>query len=320
MPKRTNEFQKLVACIYARLVPEGGRISESVMIKERGRGTEREVDLLLTHRAFGTELRIALECRDRRRRDDVAWIDALIGKYKDLEVDKVIAVSGSGFSRAAREKAAAHRIDALTLREALETDWPAEFTRLRVGRWAGSFRPRSFAVFTRETLSFALTPETVIHTEAGEVFGTVGVIAHTMYEGQRDAINRSLGERFREFFKTRADFDTPVVAEISIAPPSPLYVHDPDGPRRRAEYLVLKMQCSITTEEVETEHYLLGGVWVTRARIPHLDGTSAFSLLAVQSAEMPDAPAVHVEPTEPLASVDGRPEAPTVRATRPGPR
>src|SRR5262245_6390790 len=111
MPKRTNEFQKLITRIYARLVPEGGWVCESAMVKERGGRTEREVDVLLTHRAFGTVLRIAVECHDRKRHDDIEWIDSLIGKYKDLEVDKVIAVSASGFSRAAQEKADANRID-----------------------------------------------------------------------------------------------------------------------------------------------------------------------------------------------------------------
>ena len=38
-------------------------------------------------------------------KDDIEWIDALVGKFKDLDVHKVLAVSRSGFTRAALKKA-----------------------------------------------------------------------------------------------------------------------------------------------------------------------------------------------------------------------
>src|SRR5688572_759202 len=105
MPKRTNDFQKLIHYIYSQMVPEGATVTESALLRERSSLAKREVDILIEYEIAGTKLRIAVECRDRSRKDDIEWIDGLIGKYRDLEVDKVIAVSNSGFSSDAIEKA-----------------------------------------------------------------------------------------------------------------------------------------------------------------------------------------------------------------------
>jgi hypothetical protein len=33
MPKRTNEFQQIVAYIYSQIVPAGGRVTESAFLQ-----------------------------------------------------------------------------------------------------------------------------------------------------------------------------------------------------------------------------------------------------------------------------------------------
>jgi hypothetical protein len=38
---------------------------------------------------------MAVECRDYTRQQNIQWVDQLIGKYKDLKVNKIIAVSSS---------------------------------------------------------------------------------------------------------------------------------------------------------------------------------------------------------------------------------
>src|SRR5207245_1001712 len=110
---------------------------------------------------FGTDLRIAVECRGRKDRDDIRWIDGLIGKYRDLDIHKVVAVSQSGFTLGAKEKAAANRIDTLTLVQALETNWPAEFTRLAIGRWNRKDQPHSVLVLTDRPFPFSLGMDTI---------------------------------------------------------------------------------------------------------------------------------------------------------------
>jgi len=104
MPKRSNRFQRLVYSLQLALQPLGGKVDESVLLRDRGTGTEREVDILAEISAFGCRLLVAFEVRDRGKRDDVQWIDALVGKYAHLDVNSVAAVSTSGFTPAAHAK------------------------------------------------------------------------------------------------------------------------------------------------------------------------------------------------------------------------
>ena len=134
MPRRSNDFQRMIAEIYRQLAPTGARVSESALVRELSSGSYREVDVLIEHVVVDTDVVIAVECRDRRRPSDLVWIDELIGKYAHLPVDRVIAVSRSGFSDAARQKAKASRIELRTLDECTRADWPHELQFAAIGR------------------------------------------------------------------------------------------------------------------------------------------------------------------------------------------
>lgn len=134
MPPRSNPFQKLILRIHEQVVPVGVRmnVQESALSEEPSSGTPRETDVqVIMESERGTE-RIAIECRDHVRPQDVSWIDALIGKYIDLGFDNVIAVSSSGFSSAAIAKGAKFKIECRTLEEALDTAWPTEFAKMGI--------------------------------------------------------------------------------------------------------------------------------------------------------------------------------------------
>src|SRR5262245_55286926 len=101
MPKRSNEFQRLIKRIYDQLAPTGATVRESVELTEEGSTCRREVDILIEFRIADSEVRLAVECRGSGKSEDITWIDELVGKYEHLAVDKVIAVSKAGFSRCA---------------------------------------------------------------------------------------------------------------------------------------------------------------------------------------------------------------------------
>jgi len=66
MPKRSNQFQKIVTYIAEQLAPLGATVKESVELQERGvNGVLREVDTLIEVGAGLTCARIAVESRDR---------------------------------------------------------------------------------------------------------------------------------------------------------------------------------------------------------------------------------------------------------------
>src|SRR5262249_16226085 len=132
MPKRSNDFQRLIARIYEQLT-DNGRVRESVMLKEKHSRRTREVDVFVESTVAGSAIRIAVECRDHSRKSDMTWIDQLIGKYSDLPVNHVIAVSRKAFSKNAAARAKANNIEVRTLNQAMETDWPTELARIGVG-------------------------------------------------------------------------------------------------------------------------------------------------------------------------------------------
>lgn len=132
MPHRSNQFQAIVAYIAKQIAPSGAVVRESVDVEESGTSIRREVDTLIEIDTGLTRVRVAIECRDRNRRATIQWIDELIGKYALTPVDRVLAVSAAGYSKAAELKARRHNIDILTLRNIVETDWPSKFAKLSI--------------------------------------------------------------------------------------------------------------------------------------------------------------------------------------------
>lgn len=133
MPKRSNEFQRLVRMIHDAMASINcAKVTESAMVCEPD-GTPREIDILIEGRVADVDIRVAVECRDRSRKSDVEWIDGLIGKFQNLKIEKVIAVSRSGFSSTATTKASAANIELRTLEQCLDSEWPNEFLKLGFG-------------------------------------------------------------------------------------------------------------------------------------------------------------------------------------------
>lgn len=64
MPKRSNQFQKIVTYVAEQLAPFGARVGESVELPEQGLdGVSREVDTLIEIEAGLSTVQIAVENR-----------------------------------------------------------------------------------------------------------------------------------------------------------------------------------------------------------------------------------------------------------------
>ncbi len=123
MPKRTNDFQKLITLIEKQLSSKNTKIVESKFLKDFRNNKEREVDIYIETIVNNHQVRIALECRDHQRKQGTTWIEQIDSKYQNLPIDKVIAVSKSGFYKPAYEVAKHSNIQLLTLEDAVEKDW-----------------------------------------------------------------------------------------------------------------------------------------------------------------------------------------------------
>lgn len=124
MPPRPHPFQQLVRDVERQLRGRA-RLAEWLLVAGRD-GLPREVDTVFETAPppdAGRPVRVALEYQDAARPAGVDWVEHLREKYRDLAVDRVVAVARRGFTPAARERAAAYGLRALTLAEARAADW-----------------------------------------------------------------------------------------------------------------------------------------------------------------------------------------------------
>ena len=123
MPKRSNEFQRLVRAIETALAGTGNSVEESAMVPSRS-GSHTEVDILVTLRAGQRVLRVAVECRSHKRAQHVHWIHHLHSILEEHpSIDRVVAVSNRPFSKQARKLATEIGIELRTLEDAVSEDW-----------------------------------------------------------------------------------------------------------------------------------------------------------------------------------------------------
>jgi hypothetical protein len=182
MPKRSNQFQRLITNIYAAMSNmDGGKVSESIFLTEPN-GIKREIDILLEKELYGHLLRIAVECRDHSRKSDIEWVDNLIGKYKNIKVNKIIAVSKSGFSEKAAQKALDNNIELRTLEECLLLDWMKEFYELKIGGFKIGFKVKSIKMdlFPFSTKTVELIPK-IIDADGNDI-GNISIFIKTFYK------------------------------------------------------------------------------------------------------------------------------------------
>ena len=123
MPQRTNAFQRIVTLLNATL---GGQASvvESAMLRDKVTQEDREVDVLITICAANYSVAIGVEVVSWSRPAGTPWVERMRAKHDNLQIDKLILVSQSGFTRPAIEKARFYGIETLTVERACATDWP----------------------------------------------------------------------------------------------------------------------------------------------------------------------------------------------------
>ncbi|MGF1593949.1 MAG: restriction endonuclease [Kiloniellaceae bacterium] len=98
-----EEFERLVERIYRTLSAKAEVRWNAQIQDDHVPGLRRQIDVLLQDEGK----QVIVECRLHNRPQDVQWIEQLSAKRVSVNADSVIAVSGSGFTRAAETKAKA---------------------------------------------------------------------------------------------------------------------------------------------------------------------------------------------------------------------
>jgi hypothetical protein len=99
------------------------RVTESEMLRDPSSGRAREVDLVIRSKVAGFEIIISVECTDRKRPASVEWVEQICCKHRDLPTQKLVLISKSGYTTAARAKALAFGVEPLSLDTAQQVNW-----------------------------------------------------------------------------------------------------------------------------------------------------------------------------------------------------
>ncbi|MGE5445426.1 MAG: hypothetical protein ACM3SR_12630 [Ignavibacteriales bacterium] len=194
----------------------------------------------------------------------------------------------------------------MTLVEALETNWPNEFTRLGIAKVARHDRPHRVQVITDETLENSISTSTPLFIDQGEQVGTLEEVVRILYEHNKDNITKEIDKHFLSFFKTLDDLKKhQVLVGIPVTPANPTFIAD--GSRQLlVKQVILEMLCSFSYEPVNTNHYILGNRQVTQATIHDEQSEGDFIITTIQEVNKPNQANVRVEKVDVLAKKSGK--------------
>jgi hypothetical protein len=105
--KASDAFEQQIERIYGLLADSGAEVKWNDHILDPDNPARpRQIDVTIKRAGVLT----LVECRQHKSRQDVQWIEELIGRRISLGAQAVIAVSSSGFTAGARIKASKHGV------------------------------------------------------------------------------------------------------------------------------------------------------------------------------------------------------------------
>jgi hypothetical protein len=114
---RKGRFLEVLVSLLERTLVNEAEITTPDWLRDRDTDELREVDIAIRTTVGSTRVLIVAECRDRNRPEDVRWIEELASKAVSVGAAKVIAISGSGFTAPACEKAQRLGVEVRELRD-----------------------------------------------------------------------------------------------------------------------------------------------------------------------------------------------------------
>ncbi len=123
--KNSDAFEQRIHRIYELLEGSGVDVTWNDHVPDPDNPSQqRQIDVSIKRNGMLT----LVECRDRQSPQDVTWIEELIGRRASLRADTVIAVSSSGFTAGALQKATSFGIIVRDFRH---------LTDLEIRAWGG---------------------------------------------------------------------------------------------------------------------------------------------------------------------------------------
>jgi hypothetical protein len=131
VPKRSNEYQRLVLAINQHLASFEAIVTESKMLWDPLSEQDREIYILIEDNSGPYKVTIGIECTAKSRPIGVPVMEQLINKHKSVGIQKTVIVSKSGFAVSAKKYAKKMQIDAISFGQALTKSWPSHLNKAK---------------------------------------------------------------------------------------------------------------------------------------------------------------------------------------------
>lgn len=262
MPKRSNDFQRLVYLVRVNLA-DGATVTESKMMRDRLTKRFREVDVVIEGKVGSQPVVVSIECRDHKRVADVSWVDTMKTKHDRLNTHALILASKCGFTPEATDVASKYGIELFTLENVETADLPAlvgpggSLWLKTVTVTAQKVTARVSSVGELDIETVATSPDNLLYLEDGSELCQV-----------KEVVDRLLAsERARDYLLAEATEDH-TWFEFAWEPPNdhegrPLYMKKLSPEVLRAvECIRVVGPCRLDIGRFGMRHGKLGGVQV----------------------------------------------------------
>lgn len=233
-----REFEKLVARIEQTLAGSDVVVKSPDRITSLITSRKREVDASMRARIGSVEVLVTIECRKRRAKQDVTWIEQLASKKAAIGASRTIAVSSTLFSSDAVQAAGYYGIDLRVLSQITDADMR-------------SWMLPSFVTHLYKSCELLEPPHVAFKLNDGDVFpdgtivtggGHVDAPDFSASNGSRLTLNDiwlRVDDQMKIFDSIPVD-DKVYVRHIAVKASDDLYLQTILGPRRIQE-IKLKM-------------------------------------------------------------------------------
>lgn len=190
MAKKGKSFEELVEKLEKLLASNDIQVERDVKLVDKSTGGDRQIDVLLRAKTGIYEFIVIIECRDRSKTDDVTWIEQLATKGRDVNANKIIAVSKSGFSKNAVKKARQYSITLRQIDDAVVADLTGWFkiSAVKISRIQAQLAQIGFVPLYERNLS--AEEKEMITSQLSAVLGGISKpFLHVPKTGQLISVN-----------------------------------------------------------------------------------------------------------------------------------
>jgi hypothetical protein len=249
-----REFEKLVARIESDAGRQGFVVNSPDKIRCKVTGRLREVDASVRTKVGTSTVLITIECRKRRPKQDVTWIEQLATKKNNIGAARTIAVSSTGFSSEAHILARHHGIELRHLSDVsiaqinqlIKLDFVLfPHKRCSIARVAfRGFQSLEWKMPDVDDIDYVLSPNTDFHAP----------IFRNIETGAKWSLN-DLWLQVQEITNPFAEIEKgapPVIRTACFPYPGNVIVETPDGTRILGDVL-LSLALSLEVELVDLD-------------------------------------------------------------------